>query len=675
MKQQPFVFDYDGDVGSSWVQPSALPNLSGERVIALDTETYDPCLMERGSGWDIGNGHIIGISVAVNPTDAWYLPVRRKACPKGFPLEQLMDWVTATFTKEKTMVGANLIYDAGWLQHHGAVIESSFYDVQFVEALLDEHKQTYSLDSLADHYGFCGKKSNELYDWCSRTFGGLPDGRQRQHMHEAPLNLVGPYAEGDAYLPLQIRDKQRAHVSAQELGRVVDLEHRLIPMLIAMRMRGVRVDMKARDNLAEYIDERLTKAKKIVMSIGGVGFNTNASSDLARVFDANGWEYPLLPPTVKQLAKEKATGIATPIKPSFKKDWLLQQDIPFAKAVADVRRLDKLKGTFVDGYFKLAHEGRIHSSLHPLRTGDYGTVSGRLSSSSPNVQNIPSRDPEFGPLIRGLFLPEEGEEWVSSDYSQIELRMLAHYARGEGATDARRLLNTDLNADFHQMVMDKTGLPRKPAKTVSFSLCYGSGVQNTADLLNCTVEEAVEFRNMHFAGMPFMKATFEACMATASTRGYLFTILGRRARFPHWEPDIFRFPDEHQDDLKELGLFDSRDECDDAVTAYFGKQGITNLRGSQSKRARTYKALNSLLQGSAADLMKQAMVDIWESGVCDTLGAPLITVHDELNWSSPRTTEADEAISEANVLMENAIPITVPVRVETDKGKDWGHLA
>jgi len=672
--QPSFTFHYDGEYESSWSMPTELPNLSSARVISLDTETYDPNLLVRGPGWCFGDGYIIGISVAVSPTDAWYLPVRRKSCPEGFPIKQLMDWATTTFTKGKTMVGANLLYDLGFLQHHGAVIESSFYDVQFVEALLNEHRATYSLDSLAEQYGFGGKKSNELYEWCSRTFGGAPDGSQRKHMHECPLRLVGPYAEGDAYLPLQIREQQLPLIAADGLERVVDLEHRLIPMLIAMRMRGVRVDMNARDKLSAYIDKRLKTAKKIVMSVGGVGFNTNASSDLARIFDQHGWEYPLLPPTVKQLAKEKATGILTPPKPSFKKDWLLQQDIPFAKAVADVRRLDKLKGTFVDGYFKLAHEGRMHCSLHPLRTGENGTVSGRLACSKSNLQNIPSRDPEFGPLIRGLFIPEEGEQWVSSDYSQIELRMLAHYARGAGAREARKLLNTDPTADFHQMVMDKTGLSRKPAKTVSFSLCYGSGVQNTADLLHCTVDEAVAFRNAHFAGMPFMKETFDACMATASTRGYLFTVLGRRARFPHWEPDIFRFPDDHHDDLKELGLFDSRDECDDAVTAYFGRQGITNLRGSQSKRARTYKALNSVLQGSAADVMKQSMVDTWESGVCDVLGAPLINVHDEENWSVPPTLEAEEAMTEANRIMEQCVPLSVPLKVETDRGMDWGHL-
>jgi len=786
-----------------WSCPTTLPDLSNENVIALDTETYDPNLKERGAGWAFDDGFVIGVSVAVNESDRWYFPVRNATNNIGFDAHDIVEWINRTFTSNKLMVGANLMYDIGWLYHMGVDrLTCSLFDVQFAEALLDEHKHEYSLDSIAKTYGLGGKESGALYKWCSDSFGGPPDGRQRSNIYRAPIRLVGPYAEADASLPLQIMEHQYMLLEDQELLQVADLEHALIPILIAMRLRGVRVDTQARDNLSDYIEERLDSANKTVLKFAGRPINTNAAADIAKVFDSHGWDYPLLPPTKRQLAKEAATGIPTKPKPSFTKTWLMAHDEPFARAVADVRRLGKLKGTFVDGYFELANNGRIHCSLHPLRTGENGTVSGRLSCiagavpvttingpvrmdeikkgdfvlthkgrfrevlntmftgsdevyrlhltttdllvctedhkilteagwltlaemngrsdgngtcgqpliatcvdgkpllgdiclvtplgvmavydlevdedhsfiaggvavhncSVPNLQNIPARDPEFGPKIRALFLPEENEQWVSHDYSQIELRLLLHYAMGAGADDARKLFNTDLSADFHQMVMDKTGLPRKPAKTISFSLCYGSGVKNTADLLSCSMDEARAFRDAHFDGMPFMKTTFDKCAHVAQTRGYLFTIMGRRARFNTWEPSNY-------DLAQTLGVFDSKDDCAKAVCRELGMDIVT---GSLAKRARAYKALNSLLQGSAADMMKKAMVDIWNSGICDVLGAPLITVHDELNWSEPDTKEGREATAEAAHIMEQAIQLNVPVVVSRERGSNWGDLS
>jgi len=674
-----FKFNYDADepmLGQPcWRCPTELPNLEGAVIIALDTETYDPHLMERGPGWDIGDGHIIGVSVAVDRNNAWYIPVLNKYnTATGFTIEQVIDWVTSSFTDNTVMVGANLTYDVGWLTHHGAKLDCSLFDVQFAAALLDEHAESYSLDALAYNYGLGGKLSTELYEWCSRQFGGPPDGSQRKHMHEAPLRLVGPYAEADAYLPLEIMERQYAALEEEDLFTVADLEHDLIPMMIAMRRRGIRVNMKARDELSDYIAERLTVSRKLVREVAGREVNVNAAADIAKVFDAKGWEYPLLEPTEREQAKAKATGVPTKPKPSFKKDWMLAQDNPFAKAVADLKRLDKLRGTFVDGYFSLAHEGRVHSQIHQLRSARGGTVSGRVACSKVNIQNIPSRDPEFGPLIRGLFIPEEGETWASSDYSQIEYRFLAHYARGQGADAVRAKYNSDPSTDFHQHICDQTGMARKPAKCLSFGLCYGSGAAKVAEQMGCSLEHAREFRQQYFDEAPFVKTTFDACVSTVSSRGFLFTIMGRRARFPFWEPDAFKFPDEYRDDLKESPLFRTREESDDWVADYFGKQGITNLRGTLSQRAKTYKALNSLLQGSAADLMKKAMLDIWKSGVCDVLGAPLCTVHDELNWSMPETPEGREAVRYAAHIMETSLELKVPARVVTDYGKDWGHL-
>lgn len=639
------------DEEPSWQPPKELPNLKGEKIISLDTETYDPRLMERGPGNVFDDGRIIGMSVAVSESAKWYLPIDVLGTGVGFPIEQIRDWANALFTKDVTVVGANLMYDIGWLDYYGIKLQGTLYDVQWVEALINEHKSSYSLDSIAKDYGLGGKVSNELYEWCAKKFGGAANGQQRKHMHEAPLRLVGPYAEGDAELPLRIRDKQLPVIEEEGLERVVDLEHRLLPMLLAMRKRGVRVDMAGRDNLAAYLDDRLRDAVRAVREVAGRDVNVNAAADIAKVFDANGWEYPL---------SEKAQ------RPSFTKSFLMESEHPFANNIAVVRRLGKMKGTFIDGYFDLAHKGRMHCMLHPLRNGDNGTISGRLSSSKANLQNIPSRDPEFAPLIRGLFVPDEGERWVCQDFSQIEYRLLAHYAVGRGADEVRQQYNNDPTTDFHKVVQDATGMKRSAAKCLNFGMVYGQGIDLTAESLNVDRDTAMAFRESYFEKAPYVKATSDLVANRAGARGWIKTIMGRRARFDTWEPANFSLS-------KELGNFPTREEAL-KVTA---KHLDVDVSCSQIiKRARTYKALNALLQGSAADLMKKAMVDIWESGVCDVLGAPLLTVHDELDWSVPQTKEGDEAMVEAGEYMKHALPeIRVPVLIDTESGDDWGHIS
>ena len=242
--------------------------------------------------------------------------------------------------------------------------------------------------------------------------------------------------------------------------------------------------------------------------------------------------------------------------------------------------------------------------------------------------------------------------------------MLEHCARGKGSDSVRNQYCTNASTDFHQLIQDDTGLDRKKAKCLNCGMCYGQGLALTAASMGVSEEEAQEFRDTYFERSPYVQATSKECMHRAQSRGWIRTILGRRARFNTWEPSDF-------DVSRELGTFDTKEECIKATARYLE---IDNPSPRLVKRARTYKALNSLLQGSAADMMKKAMVDIWESGVCDTLGAPLISVHDELDWSVPDTHEGEEAIKESAILMQNAIKLRVPLAVDTEKGGDWGHV-
>ena len=364
---------YDGD----WVAPRELPNLAGEKLIGIDTETYDPELLIRGAGNVFDNGHVLGMSVAVPDGDdykKWYLPFKTDN-QAGFDRGLLIDWCSKVLTDDVTLVGANLMYDIGWLEHTGININCKYFDVLWAEALLNEHRRHYDLDSIAKDYGFVGKNSNELYEWCAAKFGGVADGRQRANIYRAPLKLVGPYAEGDAELPLRIRDKQLVLMETEGLEQVCDIEHRLIPLLLAMRKRGVQVDMATRDELANFIDGQIKEARDYVRyAAGGRDLNVNSAAEIAVVFDHNGWKYPL---TDKQQ------------KPSFTKDFLTTHGSEFAKSVASVRKLLKMKGTFIEGYFDMAHNGRLHCQLNPLKATDGGTVSGRFSCARPNLQNIP----------------------------------------------------------------------------------------------------------------------------------------------------------------------------------------------------------------------------------------------------------------------------------------------
>jgi len=606
---------------TGWMAPAELPRLDAAKAICIDVESRDPHIMERGPGWATGDGHIVGIAVGTDDGRRWYLPMQHEVGGGCLDAGVVLRWARDELTRPgQVKVGANLMYDLGWLAAEGVHVPGPYYDVQWAEALLDEHRDSYSLDAIAQDYGLGGKTSDELYRWCADAYGGRVNGKQRANIYRAPACLVGPYAEGDVDLPLRIRELQLPKLEQADLMDLCDLEHRLIPLLLAMRFRGVRI----RDDWERIRDE--LRSRIVVPD----GVEIWAAASLADYCRARGIEYQLT-----------ATG-----KPSFTKDWL-EANLP---EIARARKLDKAAGTFFDGYMGKAVNGRIHCEFHPLRSDRGGTVSGRFSSSNPNLQNLPSRDPELGPLIRGLFVPDEGCLWAKLDYSQIEYRMLAHYARGRGADDVRDAYQRNPLTDFHSKVSEMSGLERKSAKGLNFSLVYGAGLASTAQTLGVSIEEAEAFRQTFFDEAPFIKFTFDWVARVASRRGYIRSIGGRHHRFPFWEP---------------VGRNNA---------GYLPREEAIAKWGRRIRRARTHKALNSLLQGSAADIMKMAMVQIWESGVCDVLGAPAITVHDELDFSMPDTPEGREAIKEVKRIMETCVELRVPLVADVEIGPNWADV-
>lgn len=641
---------------TGWAAPAEFPRLADAPVIALDTETRDPLLREKGPGFRRSGeegAEVVGIAVGTPDGGRWYFPMRHTIAP-----EQNMDpghvlaWARDNLcTEGQTKIGANLMYDVDALWSEGVPVTGPFIDVQFAEALLDENRFTYALDALLKDYFGTGKVKDELRDWVERAYGDAES--YRANIWRAPPCLVGPYAEGDVDGPLRLWAEQQKRLAAEDLTDLFALESDLIEPLVCMRHRGVRVDVEG----AKRLDAELTAAIDLLDSqlaaVAGRPVSTTTADDLKRLFDAAGVPYPLTPKT-KQ--------------PSFTKQFLESCEHPAAMLVVERRKLAKYRDTFVRGYvLDLNVNGRLHALFHPLRGDENGTVSGRFSSSLPNLQNIPVRDPVWGPKLRALFLPEEGEVWGRHDWSQIEYRFLAHYARGPSGHVVRQRYNDDPDTDFHELTLDMVApvagwdiadpgarkQHRRPIKGINFGLTYGMGKKKLTTSLGLDAAAGNDLFDAYHKAVPFVRDTYDDVSQRAKSRGWIKTALNRRARFTLWEP-----------------LYSDRDE--DKALPY--AQALDAYNG-RIVRAYTHKALNRLLQGSAADLMKKAMRDMWRAGVHRELGQMLLTCHDETGHSVPQTPAGREAMDEVKHIMETCMTLRVPIIADQSAGPNWGACA
>ena len=593
---------------TGWRPPTDYPEVRRASALAIDVETFDPELPDKGPGWARGSGHLVGIAVGTPDGLRRYYPLRHSVgAEQNVDVHKTLQWARGEFANARQpKVGANLIYDCGWLAHEGVCVRGPLHDVQYAEALLEESLPV-NLDSLGERYLGEGKTTSLLYDWIARTYRNTS--APRKDLHRSPPSLVGPYAEGDVDLPLRVLDRQYARLQGQSLWALYRMECELIPLYLAMRQRGVRVDLAYAEQLRnELLVNEQTAQGKLDTLVGGQ-VDVNAADNLALACDALGIEYA-----------RTAQG-----QPSFTQHFLEGIDHPFGKLVREVRHQQRLRGTFIESYlFDLHVEGRVHGEFHPLRGDAGGARTGRFSGSNPNLQNIPIRS-EYGRKIRKAFVPDTGHrQWRSMDYAQIEYRLLVHHAPGEAGDTVRRHYRCHPDTDYHAYVQNeikrivRVVLDRKPLKNINFGLIYGMGLSKLANDLRIPVDEARKLMDSYFESAPYVKPTMDAAKDEIRTHGYVTTVLGRRSR--------------------------NREE---------------------------HKALNSRLQGGAADVMKAAMHRCWYSGVFDYVGVPLLTVHDELDFSDPGG--VDDGFAEVKRLMETAIPeIKVPLLVDTTIGPSWG---
>jgi len=624
MRQTDLFIDTDAEL--DWNMPTEYPDLTGYKQIAIDLETYDPNLITLGPGWARNDGYIVGVAIAAGDMSA-YFPMRHQ---NGHNLDpkMTMRWLQRQLaTPQIDKIMHNATYDAGWLQAEGVTIQGRIIDTMITGAIVDENRLSYSLNNLGKDY-IDMRKDERLLRAAAKEWGFDP----KSEMWRLPPRYVGGYAEQDAVMTLKLWERLRTEIEQQDLWNIWNLETSLIPLMIEMRKRGVRVDLDGAEKAKKLLKARTKDLRAQIKNISGVDIDPWASASVERMFQALNLEYP-------------RTDAGAP---SFTKQYLNAHPHEACQMLVRLREFDKADSTFIDTILKHEHKGRIHCEFHQLRSDDGGTVTGRFSSSNPNLQQIPARDPEIKSLIRGLFLPEEGCRWGSYDYSSQEPRLLVHWAASLPDTIRHPMVDHIVeryhteNVDLHQMVADIAGISRKQAKVVNLGIMYGMGKGKLANQLGISVEEAEELLATHHQRVPFVKGLAEIATQQADKYGTIRTLLGRKCRFHLWEPK-FGYK-------KPLPLEEARKEY-----------------GFALRRAFTYKALNKLIQGSAADQNKQAMADCHREGL-----VPMLTVHDELCFS----VESDAQSARITDIMENGLGhvLKVPSKVDVALTNNWGEV-
>jgi len=611
----------------TWNIPSEFPDLTQYKQIAIDLETCDPNLTTLGPGWVRKDGYIVGIAIAAGDWQG-YFPIRHQ---NGHNMDAriALKWLQKQMaTPHIDKIMHNATYDLGWLRAEGVKVEGRIIDTMITGAVVDENRWSYSLNNLGRDY-LDERKDEKLLRVAAAEWGIDP----KAEMYMLPPEFVGQYAEQDAGMTLRLWERLKIDLDKQDLWNIWNLETSLIPMMCDMRQLGVRVDLDKAEQAKKHLKAKSKQLKDEIFKQTQIKIEPWAAASVAAVFEELNLAYP----------KTDAGA------PSFTKQYLNTHQHPIAQMIVRLREFDKADSTFIETILKHEHKGRIHCEFHQLRSDDGGTVTGRFSSSNPNLQQIPARDPEIKKMIRGLFIPEEGTKWGSFDYSSQEPRLLVHFAASLKGAFKHPIIDTIVeeyqngDVDLHQMVADIAGIKRKEAKVVNLGIMYGMGKGKLAAQLDISTDEAGELLGVHREKVPFVKGLADLASKQAENTGQVRTILGRRCRFHLWEPRTFGYkkPLPYEDAMKEYG--------------------------QPLKRAFTYKALNKLIQGSAADQTKKAMADCYSEGLL-----PMLTVHDELCFS----VEGDDQAHNIKHIMENGLSdvLKVPSKVDDELKDNWGEI-
>ena len=633
---------------TEWLPPKEFPDLSKYNEIAIDLETRDPDLKKKGSGSVIGNGEIIGVAVAAGNWRGYY-PIAHGQGP-NMDRKKVIEWFTNVCALPSIKIFHNAMYDVCWIRKLGIKINGLIKDTMIAASLIDENRYSYTLNTLSWHYLKQGKNESRLIE-AAKSRGLDP----KADMWKLPAMGVGEYAEKDVQLTLQLWQLFKKVIQEENLQKIFDLETNLFPCLVDMRFLGVKVNVSK----AHELKRRLQLQEEMLLSKikreSNIDVQIWAARSIAKVFDNLGLEYS---------RTEKTDS------PSFTKNFITNHENPTVQLIAEARKINKVRTTFIDTILEHEHCGRIHADINQIRSDDGGTVTGRFSYSNPNLQQIPARDPVTGPMIRSLFIPDKNCKWGCFDYSQQEPRLVAHYALKFELNSVNTIADSYDNApstDFHKIVAEMADIPRSQAKVINLGLFYGMGKAKLQAELGVTKEKAEELFSKYHAKVPFVKQLMNKAMKKAQDKGQVKTLLDRHCRFPKYEPILkgsdwgtFVPAEDHERmlELQKMGPTILDSEGKDT-----GKKNYWH--NNDTRRAFTYKALNKLIQGSAADMTKRAMVELHKENILAH-----VQVHDELDFSI----ESDSHADKIKDIMEHAVNLEVPNKVDYESGPSWGEI-
>ncbi len=638
-------------------------------TVAVDIETYDPNLKTKGLGAIRNDGFICGIAVATGKETA-YFPLRHSDIFIDFKRdEKIWDVLNEKIFQNEniTKVFHNAMYDVCWIRAvTGMKMKGRIVDTMIAASVVDENRFKYSLDSLSKDYLNEEKYKYDLQQKTLEWSGGTVKDPMT-NMHKLPASIVKEYAKQDVNLTYKLWnlfDKKIDEVlyikedgEQKTCRQIFELETKLFLCLVDMKFKGVRIDVAKAIEFGRHLKKRREQILKAIESLTTVRVDIWAAASIKKLLDhLHIKDYKVTP-------KSKM--------PQLPKDYLKTHSNKCLRMIAKAREYDKAANTFIDGLLEYVHEGRIHADINQIRSDSGGTVTGRFSMSNPNLQQIPAKG-FIGQKMRELFIPEDGCKWGSFDYSQQEPRIVVHYAIKLGLPGTENLqeeFDKD-DADFHQIVADMANISRKQAKTINLGLFYGMGKIKLQKELGLDQRQARELFNEYHGRVPFVRQLSQELIQFAKDNRLLFTLYDRFCRFDKWEttnkewnPEINRF--------NEVPLYTEKQAREAFKAEMLDKYKENKIDSNYMDYfdryytpAFTYKALNRLIQGSAADMTKKAMVDLYEKGII-----PHIQIHDELCFSI--TDHEPELIKNT---MEQTIPLEVKNKVDFESGPNWGSI-
>jgi DNA polymerase-1 len=582
--------------------------LNKAKVISFDTETTSTEEMKA---------EIVGISLSIKEGEGHYIPIGHRT-GTNLPLDQVLAAIKAPLTDPKIgKIAHNAKYDYIVLARHGLTVSPLTFDTMLAEFIIDPASRNLGLKNLA--FVKLGEEMTRIEDLIGK-------GKKQISMAEVPVESVAPYAVADAEIPLRLMALQRdelKRVNGEKLLEEIDLP--LTPVIADMEMTGISLDLPFFEETSKRLEKRMAEIEKQVYEMVGKAFNINSTQQLSDIlFQRLGLEPPDRGNKTASGHFSTSAGVLD----------LLRGKHPVVDLILEHRELSKIKSTYVDALQAALNSetGCVHTSYSQI-----GAVTGRLSSSNPNLQNIPIRTEE-GRRIRNGFVAGKGHVLLSVDYSQIELRIVAHMAQDEGMLAAFRA-DEDIHATTAAAIYGVkpeavTKNMRRHAKAINFGLIYGMSVFGLTRTTELTLAEAETFVKAYFQKFPGVKKYLDGIRKQAAQQGYVETLLGRRRYFP----------------------------------------ALQSKANVQVKNREEREAINAPVQGTAADIMKIAMLKIPPALKQAGLKAKmLLQVHDELVFECPKS-ELKETARVIQDIMTNAYPLSIPLSTEARYGPNWGEM-